>query len=194
VIAAAFSPDGQFIVTASDDKTARIWEARTGQERQHLTGHSGAVGDAAYSPDGTQIVTASADGTVRIWDSGTSKELRSFRVHAGRARSAAFSPDGKTIVTAGCDLLDENDRCRVGSARVWDAASGRELRALTGHAGEVLSAAHSPDGEMIPTAGADWTARIWDASIEDLLNAARRLIQRDPPQLTSEEWQRLGLD
>jgi hypothetical protein len=47
---------------------------------------------------------------------------------------------------------------------------------------------------MILTAGADWTTRIWDASIEDLLNEARRLIQRDPPLLTFEEWQRLGLD
>ncbi len=58
---AAYSPDGKSIVTASDDSTARIWDAATGKELRELTGHSDYVSSAAYSPDGKSIVTASGD-------------------------------------------------------------------------------------------------------------------------------------
>jgi WD40 repeat protein len=69
-------------------------------------------------------------------------------------QSAAFSPDGARIVTAS---LDE-------TARIWDAATGREITVLRGHQSSVLSAAFSPDGGRIVTAGEDTTARIWDAA------------------------------
>ena len=68
------------------------------------------------------------------------------------------------------------------------------MRTLSGHTDAVLSAAYSPDGTQIVTASADQTARIWDAAIEDLLDEAKRLIQRDPPLLTPEERRRYGLE
>jgi WD40 repeat protein len=68
VESAAFSPDGSRIVTASDDKTARIWDAATAKEIAVLRGHDDRVVSAAFSPDGSRIVTASHDGTARIWD------------------------------------------------------------------------------------------------------------------------------
>ena len=68
-MSAAFSPDGKRIVTASMDKTARLWDAATGQPiGEPLKGHDGAVWSAAFSPDGKRIVTASEDKTARIWD------------------------------------------------------------------------------------------------------------------------------
>jgi WD40 repeat protein len=68
VNSAAFSPDGWRIVAASEDKTARIWDASSGQEIRVLRGHEGEVTSAAFSPDGRRIVTASEDKTARIWD------------------------------------------------------------------------------------------------------------------------------
>jgi WD40 repeat protein len=68
VTSAAFNPDGTRIVTASNDKTARIWDAVTGNEIKVLRGHKDYVTSAAFSPDGTRIVTASWDKTARIWD------------------------------------------------------------------------------------------------------------------------------
>ena len=65
---AVFSPDGSRIVTASADKTARIWDAATAKEIAVLRGHEGIVYSAAFSPDGSRIVTASEDNTARIWD------------------------------------------------------------------------------------------------------------------------------
>ena len=67
-ISAAFSPDGSRIVTASNDKTARVWDAATGKAIAVLSGHEDSVISAAFSPDGLHIVTASADKTARVWD------------------------------------------------------------------------------------------------------------------------------
>ena len=65
---AAFSPDGTRVVTASEDKTARVWEAAEGKEIAVLKGHAGVVESAAFSPDGKRVVTASRDKTARLWD------------------------------------------------------------------------------------------------------------------------------
>ena len=67
VYSAQFSPDGQRIVTASLDNTARIWETQTGKLLATLQGHTDRVETAQFSPDGQRIVTASWDKTARIW-------------------------------------------------------------------------------------------------------------------------------
>ena len=68
---AAFSPDGTRIVTASDDSTARLWDAATGAQIGVPMRHEESVYSAAFSPDGTRIVTASEDKTARLWDAAT---------------------------------------------------------------------------------------------------------------------------
>jgi WD40 repeat protein len=68
VLAASFSPDGRQIVTASSDRTARLWHAPTGDLVAVLEGHDRPVLSAAFSSDGQRVVTASDDGTARIWD------------------------------------------------------------------------------------------------------------------------------
>jgi WD domain, G-beta repeat len=68
VYSAAFSPDGKRIVTASSDKTARVWDAESGKPiGEPLRGHEDAVFSAAFSPDGKHIVTTSKDQTARVW-------------------------------------------------------------------------------------------------------------------------------
>jgi eukaryotic-like serine/threonine-protein kinase len=152
LLCAAYSPDGTRIVTASGDKTARVWDVRTGVELVALFGHGGNVLSAAYSPDGTRIVTASIDQTARIWDARTGVQLAALSGHDDRVWSASFSPDGAYVVTASGDK----------TARIWDARSGTQITVLSGHGGRVYSAAYSPDGARIVTASYDRTARIWD--------------------------------
>jgi WD40 repeat protein len=116
VMSAAFSPDGSRILTASEDNTARIWDAATGKTITILRGHEQPTGlepivySAAFSPDGSRIVTASVDTTARIWDAATGKEITVLRGHEGEVHSAAFSPDGARIVTASGD----------NTVRIWD--------------------------------------------------------------------------
>jgi WD40 repeat protein len=149
---AAFSPDGSRIVTASNDRTARIWDATTAMEIVVLRGHDHVVNSAAFSPDGLRIVTASEDQTARIWDAASANEIAVLRGHDHVVNSAAFSPDGLRIVTASEDQ----------TARIWDAASAKEVAVLRGHDDVVWSAAFSPDGSRIVTASDDNTARIWN--------------------------------
>jgi WD40 repeat protein len=67
VEAVTFSPDGKRFATASDDNTAKMWDAATGQELLTLLGHTGGVHGVAFSPDGTHLATAGGDGLVRTY-------------------------------------------------------------------------------------------------------------------------------
>ena len=107
----SFSPDGTRIVTASDDKTATVWDARTGTILLELKGHTSYLLSVAFSPDGTRIVTASQDSTAKVWDARTATPLLEMNGHMGRVLSVSFSPDGTRIVTGSQDS----------TAKVWDA-------------------------------------------------------------------------
>jgi WD40 repeat protein len=113
VQSAAFSPDGTRIVTASTNRTARLWDARSGRVVGTLKGHTHQLTSAAFSPDGTRIVTASKDDTARLWDVASGRVVATLAGHAGFVFSAAFSPDGKRVVTASED----------GTARLWDVSA-----------------------------------------------------------------------
>ncbi|WP_437755147.1 nSTAND1 domain-containing NTPase [Sorangium sp. So ce1389] len=161
VSSSAFSPDGRRTVTASDDRTARVWNV-DGSDKDHpliLRGHEGPLSSARFSPDGRLIVTASTDGTARVWNAdGSDKDHPLIlRGHEG-GLVAAFSPDGRRIVTA------SNDR----TARVWNADGSDKDHPLIlrGHEGRAISPAFSPDGRRIVTAD-DRTARVWSADGSD---------------------------
>ena len=104
VLSAAFSPDGRRIVTASEDQTARIWDADTAKPLAVLSGHRGPVRIAAFSPDGRRIVTASLDETAHIWDAASGMQLAVLSDLGEYVGDAAYSPDGQRIVIASLRL------------------------------------------------------------------------------------------
>ncbi len=170
VFAAAFSNDGHFVVTASDDGTARIWETATGREVRRLESARSSrdslvwVRAAAFSPDGSAVVTGSFDASVRVWDPRTGRELHNLPTgHTGPITSAAFSPDGRLIVTASQD----------GTARLWDARTRRAAGSPMTHRSRVNSAAFSADGRYLVTASNDSSARMWDGATGDSVRSLR---------------------
>jgi WD40 repeat protein len=151
-----WSHDGKYIITTSDDKTARIWDT-SGKLIVPLKGHQGGVYSASFSRNDKHIITKSDDKTVRIWDF-SGKQLAILK-HQEWVNSASFSPDGKSVITISENLSDPiNSQAKI--VRIWDL-SGNLLLQLKD---AVNSASFSPDGKYILTTYNDKTARIWDTS------------------------------
>src|SRR5262249_46889353 len=89
----AFSPDGKRVVTASSDKTARVWDAETGRPLCPSLEHKNSVRSASFSPDGRRVITGSGDKTARIWDVESGKPLTPPMEHESAINVAAFSRD-----------------------------------------------------------------------------------------------------
>ena len=83
VNSAQFSPDGQRVVTASEDKTARLWDAASGKPIGEPMKHEEQVYSAQFSPDGQRVVTASEDKTARLWDAASGKPIGEPMKHEG---------------------------------------------------------------------------------------------------------------
>jgi eukaryotic-like serine/threonine-protein kinase len=139
VYSVAFSPDGKRVLTGSDDKTARLWEASSGRELERLEGHTDVVRNVAFSPDGKQVLTGSYDGTARLWEASSGRELERFEGHTDQVYSVAFSPDGKQILTNSGN----------GTMRLREVSSAQERIWLGGF--WVSSMAFSPNSRLIVT-------------------------------------------
>jgi len=159
VVAVAFSPDGKYVVSGSGDGTARVWEAQTGHEVARIS-HKDGVAAVAFSPDGKYVASGSRDGTARVWEAQTGREIARVN-HEVYVIAVAFSPDGKYVISGGCDKKDENYRCIGGTARVWEAQTGREIARMS-HNNAVVAVAFSPDGKYVVSGSFDGTVRVWE--------------------------------
>jgi WD40 repeat protein/predicted Ser/Thr protein kinase len=159
----AFSPDGKQLASASQDRTAKLWDTATGQELLTLKGHTSLVHGVAFSPDGKRLASASWDQTVKLWDAATGQELLTLRGHTEFVNGVAFSPDGKRLASASRDQ----------TVKLWDASTGQELLTLKGHTEEVTGVAFSPDGKQLASASSDHTVRLWDAASGQELRALK---------------------
>jgi WD40 repeat protein/transcriptional regulator with XRE-family HTH domain len=147
------SPDGNYLATASNDKTARLWNLATGETIQVFSGHTDNVTDLVFTPDGKTLLTTSVDGTAHLWNIATGKSEKIFSA-ATEIYLVAFSPDGQHFVTAGPD----------GEVLIWDVTAGKTVELLSGHTKMVTRVAYSPDGKYVLTGSNDNTARLWDAA------------------------------
>jgi WD40 repeat protein/tRNA A-37 threonylcarbamoyl transferase component Bud32 len=149
VLRVAFSPDGRLLVTASQDRLARIWRVADAALLRTLAGHAGGIFDASFTRDGARVVTASVDGTVRIWPlHGGEPEI--LRGSLQPAERAVVCPSGRTVLVASRD----------GYVRVWSDSGGEPAPLFTGH-GSAPAPACAPDEREIATGSSDGSLRLW---------------------------------
>ncbi len=154
VKAAAFAPDGNTIISASNDGTLKLWDVATGQELRTFAGHTASVNGVAFAPDGSTALSASGDKTLKLWDVATGQELRTFTGHTNWVNGVAFAPDGSTALSASNDQM----------LKLWDVATGQEIRTFTGHTNWVNGVAFAPDGSTALSASRDKTLKLWDVA------------------------------
>jgi WD40 repeat protein len=150
-----FSATGEYVVTASDDRTAAVWKTGSWRKIATITGHASEVMEAQFSPDGrTRVLTVARDGTAAVSDALTGRRLFALGAADLMLTTATFSPNGRLIAAA--------DSAR--KVRIWNADTGRELApALAGHTGDIIQINFSADSSRVVTTSADNTSRVWDA-------------------------------
>jgi len=157
VQAVVLSSDGQFALSASWDKTMRLWDLNTGATARTFQGHTKDVFSVAFSGDNRQIVSGSRDKTIKLWNTlAECKYTIVDDMHTDWVSCVGFSPSAKMplIVSAGWDKL----------VKVWNLSNCKLRTNLVGHTGVVYSTSISPDGSLCASGGKDGTAMLWDVN------------------------------
>ncbi len=178
----SFSPTRGELAAAGTNQTVAVWNSASGRLKRTFRGGGATMIAVAYDPSGTRLASAGSDRIVRVWDLRAGGDPITFSDRSEGFSSLAFSPDGTMLATGGGDLPEvvqaPTEKVPRASSdgrtiRIWNPATGREIRSLQGHIGSIHAIAFGPDGTRLVSAGADGNVRIWDPGSGDLLSVLK---------------------
>ncbi|KAJ6035879.1 hypothetical protein N7540_000158 [Penicillium herquei] len=154
VLSVAFSPDGQFLVSGSDDSTLKLRDTASGSGIlcKILHGHLDWVRSVAFSPNGEFLASGSDDNTVKIWDMPLGVLRHTLNGHSNRVLSVAFSSDNCILASGSVDR----------TVKLWDIATYTVYLTLEGHLGWVTSVAFSSGSHFLASGSIDRSVKLWD--------------------------------
>ena len=153
VRAVGFSPTGKTVVSGSDDKSVKLWDAQTGRLIRTLRGHTALIDSVVFNSSGTLVASAGRDKTIKIWDSETGVIKKTLSGHRSGVKCLAFSADGNSIASGSFDR----------TVKVWDVSRGKLKFTFNGKNGAFLAVAFSADGKSVLSGSADGILAVWDA-------------------------------
>jgi len=168
IVSLNFSPDSRFLVSASWDSTAKVWDVPTRTLLHTLSGHRRRVNYAAFSPvNGRYVVTASWDNAARVFDlMDNGKLVKTIKEHSRPLNCAVFSPDEKHVLTGSWD-----GTMKLVLANLDVSTPHKVVKTFTGHKGSISCIAMSPNGLAVASASRDQTVAIWDAVSGKLISS-----------------------
>lgn len=148
-----FTPDSKGLISASRDKTVKMWDLLTYTVSRNFPGHSEEVYSVALGlPESNLLVSGSADKTVKTWDLSTGDDVLTLEGYGDFVNFVSVDPSGRLIATASYD----------GSVKIRDAETGEVIYLFDQHDGIVLTTIFSPDGRYLASGGVDKVIRLWD--------------------------------
>ena len=169
-----FSPDGQTLAVAENDRVVTLVNLKTGDKFYRAAEMRGSAQGIAFAPDGKALALVSREG-IDLMDRATGKLVRRFRSDTPGYFSLAFSGDGKILAAGGTNH----------AIHLWDVATGKESRPTEGTHGPITATVYSPDGKTLATTGADQAVRLWDAATGKELQRLSRPVKAATEQLPS---------
>jgi WD40 repeat protein len=146
----------------SNDKTALLWDIKTGKLVDSLKGHTSSIGFLQFSPNGSTIVTVSDDGTAKVWDANSGVLLSDLRGHTFNSRAGSYLPSVE-FSTNDKKLFTVSDN---GMGTFWNTETGKVAGTLKSPFKNLFSVSISAEGKKILAGAQDGSAIIWDASTQ----------------------------
>ncbi|AVQ70575.1 molecular chaperone DnaJ [Microcystis sp. MC19] len=162
ILQLAFAANERFIVSASNDKTLRIWGYHTGELKRTLIGHEEAVNTCAISPDSQIIASGSDDKTIKLWRFDHSYAYQTFIGDRAAVNSLAFSNDGQYLISGGSDKV----------IKIWDIKTGEMIKSWQAHEQAIISIAINPHRHLIASASRT-EIKIWQGQTGELIKVLR---------------------
>jgi WD40 repeat protein len=172
IYSVAFTPDGKTIAGGGASNNVWIWHTGSGREIKRLTDFPGAVTSLAFTPDGGKVFCVSLK-SLCLWDARTGKKIRLMDGHTTNISSAALSPDGRRALSCGGYYLYKDGKLVTKNnlpvytdctLRLWDVASGSQLKSFTSFEKPVYHAAFAPDGAQALSGDTESNVRMWDVN------------------------------